>query len=525
MRTIVIIIASLLIGFASAYFWFEDTDASSTGVMESEEQLYTCGMHPEVVSTEPGVCPICNMNLTPKRDGSSTAGGVVIDPVTRQNMGLTTTPVMKRALSKTVRAFGKVTVAEPNIHNVSLKIPGWIEKLYVNEAGERVFKGQPLLEIYSPELVAAQREYLAAVSNAGNDENLQRLVEMAESRMKNWDIAHDQLDELKETGEISRTVLIRTPVDGFVLAKHVNTGDKVGSNVMLYEIADLSTVWVKAFVYEQDLPYLKLNQSATVKTPGLPGQSFQSRVVYISPALNSQGQVEIRLELDNTNFTLRPEMYTDVELDHRALHERLAVPRSAVINTGARQVVYVASTDDTFEPRIVSTGAADDDDMIEIISGLSGNEKVVTSGQFLLDSESRLGEAIGMMAGHNHGGSMSKDQPAGKHDEHGDSMTMKDTAMDEHEGHDNSHMDHADADADPYDIHTCPMPSHFDVLNYGPGECSKCGMTLVPVSETDNKDVYVCPMPQCGVAQPDSGLCPVCNMKLIKYDAGEEDAE
>ncbi|UCD62951.1 MAG: efflux RND transporter periplasmic adaptor subunit [Candidatus Zixiibacteriota bacterium] len=522
MRLVIIAIVFLVVGFASAYFWFGDAEAVSESASHGDAELYTCGMHPEVVSSEPGVCPICNMNLTPKKTENRSSSTITVDPAARQNMGLVTTLPTYGSLSRTVRTFGKVTVAEPNVYSVNLKIGGWVEKLFVSENGQRVFKGQPLLEIYSPELVTAQREYLVAVGSAGSNDNLRRFIRQAENRLRNWDVPEDQLTRLKEGGEISRTMLIRTPADGYVLRKNVNVGDQVAHNAMLYEIGDLSTVWVTAYVYEQDLPYIALNQRATVRTPGLPGRIFASRVVYISPTLDAKGQTEIRLALDNPDFALKPEMYAEVEVKHRALHERLAIPRSAVINSGTKQVVYIASTDDTFEPRMVTTGAVDDNDMIEILDGLAPQERVVTSGQFLLDSESRLGEATGIMAGHNHGGgATTEESPEEKQHEHGDSMENMDTSMTQ--VHD--HSDHATAGSDPYDIHTCPMPQHYHVLNYGPGDCPECGMTLVPVSETDNKDVFVCPMPQCQVAQPDSAQCPHCNMNLIRYQPGANDAE
>ncbi|MEW6411912.1 MAG: efflux RND transporter periplasmic adaptor subunit [Candidatus Zixiibacteriota bacterium] len=510
MKTIILAVACLVIGFAAAYFWREGSRPVEAAVNDSESVLYTCGMHPEVISTEPGTCPICGMDLVVKKGDAKASGLVQIDPTTRQNMGLVTTEASLQSLSKRVRAFGKVMIADPNHYDVNLKVGGWVEKLFVNETGERVFKGQPLLEIYSPQLVTAQREYLTALASSKSADNLKSLLELSESRLKNWDITEDQLNDLREAGKVSRTMTIRAPSDGFVIKKFVNEGMEVAPGATLYEIADLSTVWVSAYVYEQDLPYVALKQDAEVTTPGLPGRIFDSRVIYVSPSLNPKGQVQIRLEMANPHFELRPEMYAEVELQHRSRHAALVVPRSAVINSGKRQVVYVASTDDTFEPRTVTTGAVDENDMIEIVSGIGAGEKVVTSGQFLLDSESRLSEAVGQMGGHQHGSQATV----------GDNtvaMTSDDqSTMDQSmEGH-----DHAQQTSDPHNIHTCPMPQDYDVLHYGPGKCPKCGMALVPVSETDIGDVWVCPMPQDSVAQREPGVCPVCGMKLIKYEPG-----
>jgi len=496
MKLALIIATTILLSLGAVYLWFGVNSSASKESGQGNMQLYTCGMHPEIISAEPGVCPICNMNLTPKRDGGNSNGGITINPTVRQNMGLATVPAVMMSLTRTVHAFGQVAIPDRNRHMVRLKISGWIERLFVNEEGAQVFKGAPLLEIYSPELVTAQKEYLAAAENANRSDQLMRFMQLTEERLRNWDIPGDQIAKLKTSGEISRTMLIRAPVDGFVMHKHVDIGDQVTPQITLYEIADLKTVWVTAYVYEQDIPHIALKQEALIRTPGLPGEEFSSRVAYVSPILNAGSQVEIRLEFDNPDFRLRPEMYAEIDIKPVQTTERLAIPRSAVINSGARQLVYVASDNDSFEPRPVTTGIVDGNDMIEILNGLVAGELVVISGQFLLDSESRLSEAITPTDGHQH-----------DHDD------IHQAEPKQHAGY---HRDMKTSD-DPYDIHTCPMPVHYHVLNYGPGTCSECGMELVPVTETDNHDVFVCPMPQCGVAQPDSGVCSVCNMNLVKY--------
>ncbi|UCC44405.1 MAG: efflux RND transporter periplasmic adaptor subunit [Candidatus Zixiibacteriota bacterium] len=482
MKITAVIIIALAAGIALAYLFIPAVEGQPPAGEGAEVQQYTCGMHPEIVSDEPGYCPICEMKLTPRKSGAGKAGSVTIDPTTRQNMGLVTTPVEYRTLKRKVRASGRIVVAEPNRHTVNLKVDGWVERLFVDHEGEAVHRGQPLLELYSPALVATQREYLIAVESGRVAEDL---IEAVRTRLANWDISEDQLQRLQSSGEVTRTMTIRAPADGVVVSKKVSEGDHLKPGTELYEIADLSTVWVVASIYEQDVPFVSLNQKASVQLPHTGFDEIASTVSYVSPFLDPHGQVEIRLNADNYDSRLKPEMYAEVSIESHLEGKHLVIPRSAVINSGNRQLAYVASADDVYEPRVIVTGAVGDDDYVAVLSGLTENEPVVTSGQFLLDSESRLSEALadGYRAGHDHGGEHSPSQlPAEKKGLSG--------------------------------VYTCPMPSHAHVLQYGEGYCSECGMELVPVEETDNDSVYICPMRECAVVQNEPGRCPKCNMKL-----------
>jgi Cu(I)/Ag(I) efflux system membrane fusion protein/cobalt-zinc-cadmium efflux system membrane fusion protein len=455
------------------------------------------------------------MKLTPKKEGGSEPGNIVIDPTTRQNMGLVTAPAEYRKLTRTLRAFGTVEYSEPKIHAVNLKIEGWVEKrafgtveysepkihavnlkiegwvekLYVDYEGARVEKGWSLVEIYSPELVAAQKEFLIALKS-GDSRAMKKLLEGARQRLLNWDISPNQIERLAQTGEVRRNVVIKSPASGVVFAKNIEAGDHLKPGVELYRIADISVVWVVAYVYEQDLPFVALGQTAEISFPNLGGKNITAEVSYISPFLDSRGQTEIRLDVPNPGLILKPEMYAEVTIKSEMPEASLTLPRSAVINSGTRQLIYTASMDGSYAPRIITTGVVGDDDMVEIKSGLDSDEWVVTRGQFLLDSESRLGEALA--GGHNH---QSHTTFAS---EHKPIMTPEEDSLS--------------------GIYTCPMPIHFDVLQYGEGDCSECGMKLVPVEETDNENVYACPMSQCGVAQNVSGSCPVCGMDLVRLE-------
>ncbi|MBN1213263.1 MAG: efflux RND transporter periplasmic adaptor subunit, partial [candidate division Zixibacteria bacterium] len=337
------------------------------------KRQYTCGMHPEIISDEPGYCPICGMKLTLKKDGTNSSVSVTIDPVTTRNMGLKTVPVDYLTLSRSVNAFGKVSYREPNLYTVNLKVNGWVEKLYVAFKGERVSKSQPLLEIYSPELMAAQKEYLIAYKASLNDTeaagNMRSLLEAVRQRLLNWDISDDQLKRLEETGDISRTLSISSPAEGVVVDKKVSEGEYLKAGAELYRLADLSSVWVIASIYEQDLPWVSLGQKATIALPNLPGEKFKATVSYISPYLDERRLAEVRLELSNPRALLKPEMYAEVTLHSTLSGDRLAVPRAAVIHSGVRELVYVVSGEGAYEPRLITSGAVGEDDMVEVLSG------------------------------------------------------------------------------------------------------------------------------------------------------------
>lgn len=511
MKTIITGIVALALGFGAAILLLPKNAGTTPAQSEVGVQQYTCGMHPEIVSDEPGYCPICSMKLTPKKDGSGSAGTISIDPTTSQNMGVATTEVGLRSITRTVRAFGKVAVAQPAVHSVNVKFDGWVEQLYVDREGDRVFKGQPLFEVYSPDLVAAQREFLVAFK-AGAGETTD-LLKAARARLANWDISDDQIQTLRESGEVTRTLKVRAPSDGVVTAKHVAEGDRVHPGMEIYQVVDLSSVWVVAQIYEQDLPFVHKGQEAEVSFPNQGWNKLGGTVSYVAPFLDSRGQVEIRIDMANGDFRLRPEMYAEVMLMSELPGQRPAIPRSAIIDSGTRQVVYVATGDNKFEPRVIAVGATGDSDLVEVTSGLDPGDHIVVSGQFMLDSETRLAEALssGAMVGHDHGS-------------HTSDMSMPETSA-QSEEHAMTSPDNEDSDepvaVGGHDIYTCPMPQHFHVLQYGEGKCSECGMKLVPLGQTDNNKVYVCPMTQCQTVQDHPGTCPKCNMNLVRYQPEE----
>jgi Cu(I)/Ag(I) efflux system membrane fusion protein len=334
-------------------------------------------------------------------------GTVQISSERQQLIGVKIGTVEMRSLQKVIRTVGRVDYDEKRIVTVSLKIGGWIEDLYVDFTGKFVRKGEPLLTIYSPELVSTQEEYLLALRAkkslikspfpevAGSGESL---AESARRRLKLWDITDEEIKRLEESGQAKKTVTIYAPFTGFVLEKSAYKGMNVMPGMALYKLADLSVVWLYADIYEYELPYIRLGQQASIQLSYIPGETFTGKAIYIYPSLNPETRTaKVRFEIPNSHERLKPEMYANVEVKVR-LGQKLAVPEGAIIDTGIRQMAIIDKGSGYFEPREVKVGAKVDN-YYEVISGLKAGERVVTSANFLIDSESRLKEAVGGMAG------------------------------------------------------------------------------------------------------------------------------
>lgn len=410
---------------------------------DGDTGLWTCGMHPMVITEEPGLCPICNMELIPKRDtpenetasertvaywrapmdsmeiypapGKSKMGmdlvpvyedeiiggvSVAIDPVTVQNMGLRTDTAREAPLVSTIRTYGHVTTDETRTAEISPKINGWIETLYVDFTGSRVEKGDPLLEIYSPELLSAQEEYLSLFRRLGKSGSSREKDMLASARLRllYFDVDPQEIRALERSGKVRKSVLIRSPFSGVVTFKNAVQGSFVKAGTRLYTISDLTGIWVEAHIYEYELDRIRTGQEATMTLPYLPGRTYQGTVTFIYPYLQPKTRdVIIRLEFDNPGLELKPDMYGDVMIHTRAEAPGLTIPAEAVIRSGERNLVFVARGNGKFTPRTVTLGRHVDDGRIHILQGLAPGDRVVTSGQFLLDSESKLQEAIKKM--------------------------------------------------------------------------------------------------------------------------------
>ncbi len=359
---------------------------------DGETQYWISGMHPWIVQPEPGQCPICGMDLVPL-DPDKFSGEIVINPVVVQNMGVRIAEVTEGPLTKTIRTVGIVEYDEERVRDVNTKISGWIEEIFVDSLGSRVAAGAPLFSIYSPELYSAQRDFL--IARRGGDRSL---VDAARKRLEYFDVSAEQIDALAKRGKAEKSLRIASPFTGVVTEKHANEGMKVDPGMQVYRIADLSEVWVIATVYEYQLPFLSEGQAAEMSLPYVPGQVFAGRVAYVYPYLDTKTrEARVRLEFDNPTGLLKPGMFANVELSSRMAAEATLVPRSAVIDTGKRTVAFVSLGEGRFEPRDVETGLVTGDAEVEVLSGLESGEMVVTSGQFLLDSEANMREALAKM--------------------------------------------------------------------------------------------------------------------------------
>ncbi len=334
-------------------------------------------------------------------------GTVQISPERQQLIGVKIGAVEMKSLQKVIRTVGRVDYDEKRIVTVSPKIGGWIEDLYVDFTGRFVKQGDPLLTLYSPELVSTQEEYLLALRAkkslakssfpevAGSGDSL---AESAKRRLRLWDISDDQIKALEETGESKKTLTLYSPFSGFVLEKSAYKGMNVMPGMALYKLADLSVVWLYADVYEYELPFIRLGQQAMIQLSYLPGETFTGKAIYIYPSLNPETRTaKVRFEIPNSREKLKPEMYANVEIKVH-LGQKLTVPEGAIIDTGVRQMAIIDKGNGYFEPREVKVGSKVDN-YYEVVKGLKAGERVVTSANFLIDSESKLKEAVGGMAG------------------------------------------------------------------------------------------------------------------------------
>jgi Cu(I)/Ag(I) efflux system membrane fusion protein/cobalt-zinc-cadmium efflux system membrane fusion protein len=412
--SIVALVAALLSGYHFGWFYHaghgdDEYSGEVPGETAAETKvLYTCSMHPFIIRDEPGNCPICGMTLTPvKENEGQEAGGILIDPTTSQNMGIRTVPVERRDLFRTIRTVGLVGYEESRQYSINSKIEGWVERLHINQTGQPVKKGQPLLEIYSPELVAAQQEYLLALEN---DRRMSRspypeiaagaarLLEAAGTRLKWWDITDRQVAELGETGTVRKTMTLYSPNTGVVTMKKVVEGMRVMAGEELLQISDLSRVWVNAEIYEYEIPWIKTGQTVSVEVAFAAGKVLKGKITYIYPYLQNETRtVKARIELPNPNLELKPDMYVNVRIETQEVEGALSIPDHAVLKSGKGQTVFVALGDGRFEPRAVQTGVSNDEGFVQVLTGLDEGEQVVTSAQFMLDSESKLREAIQKM--------------------------------------------------------------------------------------------------------------------------------
>jgi RND family efflux transporter MFP subunit len=377
---------------------------------ERKIAYYKDPMHPWYTSDKPGTAPDCGMDLVPVYEGESDVKGIRIDPVTVQNIGVKVQEAVRKRMNKVIRTNGKVDYDERRLYSVNTKIMGWVEKLYVDYTGKVVRKGEPLMELYSPELVTTQEEYLQALAyqkklrqshleeaRKGSDE----LLESARRRLRYWDIPESEIRALEERGVPQKTMTIYSPADGIVTDKMVRAGQNVMAGMELYRIADLSKVWVLADIYQYELPWVKLGQPVEIELSYLPGKQFRGTVTYIYPYLSQETRTaKVRIEVRNSRaFELKPDMFASVRIVSPLSVEAVVVPDQAIIRSGERNIAVIALGGGYFDPREVTLGVQSEGE-VQVLEGVEAGEKIVVSSQFLIDSESNLKAAISQMAGH-----------------------------------------------------------------------------------------------------------------------------
>ena len=517
-RTIPVLAAALLLaGGLAACRRHVGTAAKA----EASKGQYHCPMHPTYVSDRPGQCPICKMDLVPTQPAAGTGGErkilyyrspmdpsvrsnapqkdsmgmdfvpvyedeatspivagramVALSPERRQLLGVRSEAVTRRHLDRTIRTVGRVAMDERRLHHIHTKYEAYVENLYVNFVGQMVRKGDHLAALYAPELVATQQEYLLAyraqqrlaasgipsVAKGGSD-----LLEAARQRLLFWDVAPADIEALERTGQVQRTVDLHAELPGYVLQKSAVHGMRVTPADILFDIADLSAVWILADVYESDLATVELGMAAEVTLPYQPGRTWRGKVAFVNPIVEPGTRtVKVRIEVENGDYVLKPDMFADVVL-RRELGDALFVPESAVLKPGERQMVFLDLGDGRLAPREIETGARVEGGYA-VLSGIAEGDKVVTSANFLIDSESSLKAALSSMGApapspHAVNAPTSPASPAAA-----TAVSPKATPA----------PTPATTPAPKAAAYACPM--HPEVTSDRPGACRVCGMDLV----------------------------------------------
>lgn len=346
---------------------------------------YVCPMHPEILSTDPdATCPICGMDLVEVQSGGE-AGVVTLSPTVVNSLGVRTSKVKRKTLYRKIDSVGYVSEDENSIRTINLRTDGWIERLAVKTVGDRVKKGQLLLEVYSPKLVNAQEEYVQALG-LGND----LLIGASRERLRSLGVSNSQIKKLKNKGNVQQHIKVYAPQDGVISELNIREGMFVKPSKALINLVDLSSVWLMAEVFERQADWVKVGQRADAYLPYMPDKSWEGKVEYVYPSLDPKTRsLKVRLRFDNPDEQLKPNMYANVNIFAKPRRKALTIPREAVIRTGNEQRVIISMGDGRFMPMKVRVGI-ETDKHVEILSGLGEGDEVVTSSQFLIDSESSM---------------------------------------------------------------------------------------------------------------------------------------
>ena len=418
---IAILAAGILLGGATAYWFVQhkvatvDASSSATTQNASAKSNNKANMPGMDVSgkSESGQSPAASTGgsngqmagMKMPGEESIPAGTVMLDPATQQEINVTYTTVRRSHLVRTIQTVGMLHMDEEKIAHVHVKVAGWIERVFLNYTGQEIKKGQPLFTLYSPDLVSTEQEYLIALKgqhelsktnykDVASEEN--SLLDATRERLRLWDVTDAQIQNLETTGKAARVITLYSPINGFVTSRNAYEQTYVTPQTDLYEIANLSTIWVYADVFEYEAPYVHVGQPAQMQLSYDPGRTYYGKVSYVYPTVDPKTRtIKVRLEFPNPGYELKPNMYANVKLKINYGVQTL-VPSESVVNSGNRQVVFVVKPDGYFEPREIKTGDQFDGE-VQVLAGLKPGEEVVKSGNFLIDSESRLGAAMQQM--------------------------------------------------------------------------------------------------------------------------------
>jgi len=415
---ILLVVAVFVAGFGYGR-WYGKNAGGAAQKGGRKILYYVDPMHPAYKSDKPGIAPDCGMKLEPVyEDGGAASpaavgqeaampmGAIKVSPEKQQLIGVSYGEVESGAGVHTFRAVGKVAFDETRMARVHARVEGWIDQVFVDFTGELVTKGQRLLTLYSPEMLASQQEYLLALKSKDILKNStladalsqsDSLTAASRKRLELWDLSDAQIEEVARTGKPVINITLNSPISGYVITRNAFPKQRITPETELYNIVDLSRVWIMADVFENEAPMIRLNQQATVSLANGRGKSFRAKVNYIQPQVDPMTRtLKVRLEAENPEMLLKPDMYADVEF-RVEMPRRITVPSAAVLNSGERKTVFVDRGNGYLEPREVEIGERVGD-RLEILKGLKPGERIVISGNFLIDSESQLKAAAGGMA-------------------------------------------------------------------------------------------------------------------------------
>jgi len=410
-KIIMTAIIALTAGLMAGYLLLPQPQQGTAMIAEKQEKkplFYRNPMNPAITSSVPAQDEMGMDYIPVYEDGGSmqSSGTVSIDPTVVQNIGVRTALASRKNISRDIRTVGRITFDEERVARLHPKVEGWVEKLFVPKTGEQVKKGTMLLAIYSPQLVASGEEYLLALKNWETlkespfediRNGAKQLLDTSLERLKFLDVPEHQLREIRESGRVPKALHIHSPFDGIVMKIGAREGSRITPETELYMVADLSHVWVQADLYEDELPWVQPEDVAEMQIPSVPGRTFRGKVSYIYPYLEGETRTnKVRIEFDNSELLLKPDMFANITVRASRRVDAVVIPSEAVVRTGQRDQVFVQSEPGKFEPRDVKLGLSAEGE-VQILDGVKEGEAVVTSSQFLIDSESKLKEATAKM--------------------------------------------------------------------------------------------------------------------------------